>query len=472
MQQVERWTIFETTLNGPDSGNPFTEVELIAEFKQKNRTVPVDGFYDGNGTYKIRFMPDTKGTWTYTTKSNIDSLNNQTGTFTVTPATGNNHGPVRVHKTFHFQYEDGTPHYSFGTTCYVWNHQGDTLEEQTLDTLKNSPFNKIRMCVFPKHYSYNRNEPEYYPFEGTLENGWDYTRFNPAFWHHLEKRIADLRDLNIEADLILFHPYDRWGFKEMDAETDDRYLKYTVARLAAYRNIWWSFANEYDLMKAKTEQDWDRFFRIVQTHDPVQHLRGIHNCRQFYDHNKPWVTHSSIQRPDPGQSPTWRSQYNKPAVDDECCYEGNVHQGWGNITGQELTKRFWSGFANGGYVGHGETYLHPNDILWWSKGGVLHGTSPKRIQFLRDIMEAGPGPIDPVNIGIVAAGIPNQYYLAYLGPHQSAVKPLKLPEDTSFKIEIIDTWEMTITSVDGTFNGTFDLEVPSKPFMALRITKA
>ena len=37
-------------------------------------------------------------------------------------------------------------------------------------------------------------------------------------------------ELGIEADLILFHSYDRWGFSEMDAETDDRYLQYVVAR--------------------------------------------------------------------------------------------------------------------------------------------------------------------------------------------------------------------------------------------------
>ncbi len=77
------------------------------------------------------------------------------------------------------------------------------------------------------------------------------TRFNPAFFRHLEKRVGQLRELGIEADLILFHPYDKghWGFDRMDAAADDRYLRYVVARLAAYRNVWWSLANEYDFMK-------------------------------------------------------------------------------------------------------------------------------------------------------------------------------------------------------------------------------
>ena len=53
------------------------------------------------------------------------------------------------------------------------------MEEQTLETLANAPFNKLRMCIFPKDYVYNKNEPIYYPFEGTPLTDWDFTRFNP-----------------------------------------------------------------------------------------------------------------------------------------------------------------------------------------------------------------------------------------------------------------------------------------------------
>ena len=55
------------------------------------------------------------------------------------------------------------------------------MEEQTLQTLANAPFNKLRMCIFPKDYAYNKNEPVYYPFEGTPLKDWDFTRFNPEF---------------------------------------------------------------------------------------------------------------------------------------------------------------------------------------------------------------------------------------------------------------------------------------------------
>jgi hypothetical protein len=121
----------------------------------------------------------------------------------------------------------------------------------------------------------------------------------------------------------------------------------------------------------------------LQNEDGHQRLRGIHNCRGFYDHSKPWVTHSSIQRHDVHRVLEWREQYKRPVVIDECGYEGNIPQGWGNLKPEEMVRRFWIGTMGGGYVGHGETYQHPEDLLWWSKGGVLHGTSPQRIAWLK-----------------------------------------------------------------------------------------
>jgi hypothetical protein len=88
----------------------------------------------------------------------------------------------------------------------------------------------------------------------------------------------------------------------MPADADDCCLRYVVARLAAYRNVWWSMANEFDLMTlpqtggVKTVEDFDRFFQIVQRSDPYDHLRPNHNCVFFYDHNKPWVTHDRDHR--------------------------------------------------------------------------------------------------------------------------------------------------------------------------------
>jgi hypothetical protein len=464
---IERWGRFELTLAGPQDGNPFLDVEFAAEFAFAHRSSDVAGFYDGDGRYCVRFMPDAIGTWRYRTRSNRPELDGQEGEFTCIAPGPDNHGPVHVHATYHFAYADGTPYTQIGTTCYVWNHQGDALEEQTLATLKSAPFNKMRMCVFPKDYSFNKNEPPFYPFEGSREQGWDFTRFNPAYFRHLEQRVADLGALGIEADLILFHPYDRWGFATMDAATDDRYLRYVAARLAAYRNIWWSMANEYDLMQAKEMADWDRFFRIVQESDPYQRLRSVHNCRGFYDHNKPWVTHASIQHSDLERVREWRDTYRKPVVVDECCYEGNIEQHWGNISAQEMVHRFWMGAIGGGYVGHGETYLHPEDILWWSKGGELHGESPARIQFLRAILEDSPPQgLEPMDRAGASKG--TDYYLYYFGVRQPGRYFLKLDASRQYRLDLIDTWNMTITPLDGLYSGNAQVTLPTQPYLAVR----
>jgi hypothetical protein len=483
-QTVEQWDLLEITLPGPASGNPFVDVKLSAQFTCGQDTITVPGFYDGNGTFRIRFSPPRQGEWKYLTSSNSPELDAKTGNVISTAPTGANHGPVRVHNTFHFAYADGTPYFQVGTTCYAWTHQPDELEEQTLKTLASAPFNKLRMCIFPKSYTYNTNDPPNYPFVREADGKFDFTQFDPANWQHLERRIADLEMLGIQADLILFHPYDRWGFAEMDHAGDDRYLRYAIARLSAYRNVWWSLANEYDFMIPplrkgqhgnKTVEDFDRFFSILEKEDPYGRLRGIHHASKMYDHTKEWVTHASIQNSDLTKVMSWREKFQKPIVVDECRYEGNISNSWGKLTAQEMVHQFWVGTISGGYVGHGETLLDPHDILWWSKGGVLHGESPPRIAFLKKTMEAlpfsemTPAHPDP-NIfvlsktGSVKAGSVYLVYALKEGPIS-----LQLDGTKDYTVEALDTWNMTTETLKSAKPGEFTFLAPRADYL-LRIT--
>ncbi|MHC4147822.1 MAG: DUF5060 domain-containing protein [Planctomycetota bacterium] len=65
--ETELWDIFELTLKGPSDGNPFVDTTFGAEFRQGGEVFKPAGFYDGNGSYKVRFMPNRTGRWTYTT---------------------------------------------------------------------------------------------------------------------------------------------------------------------------------------------------------------------------------------------------------------------------------------------------------------------------------------------------------------------------------------------------------------------
>ena len=391
---------------------------------------------------------------------------------------------------FHFRHADGTRHRPLGTTAYAWTHQPDALQEQTLRTLADAPFTKIRMCVFPKSYLYNANEPDDFVFPGSLDDGFDLERFDVAHFHRLEERIAQLADLGIEADLILFHAYDRWGFADLGPAVDERYLRYVVRRLSAYANVWWSMANEYDLLWSKDEADWERLAAIVGEEDPFGHLNSIHNCRPFYDYSKPWITHVSVQRVDvyrtAENTDEWRERWGKPVVIDECAYEGDIDQGWGNITGEEMIRRFWEGAVRGGYVGHGETYLpieaggttvlsdaagDDPEVLWWAKGGELYGTSPARIGVPRHAARRDARRrlgSAPVRLGRAMGRRRRPAPGRLLRVQPAAVPQRDPPRGRSGHVEVIDTWNLTIEPLEGTHSGTVRVDLPGRQFMALR----
>lgn len=216
--QVEQWEVYEIELKGPSSGNPFTEVELSAIFEKGEEKFTVPGFYEGEGIYRIRFSPGSKGNWVYRTQSNIEELSQLQGGFICVPASGNNHGPVRIVNIFYLEYADGSPFYSVGTTAYQWTSVKQNIQAKTLETLAEAPFNKIRMCVFPKSYRYgNETDPWAYPFERVNDSN-DLTKLNFEFFQNFDLRVRQLLDLGIQADVILFHPYDAWGYSQMGDE--------------------------------------------------------------------------------------------------------------------------------------------------------------------------------------------------------------------------------------------------------------
>ncbi|MCR6635646.1 DUF5060 domain-containing protein [Devosia sp.] len=501
MTTTAQWDVFEASFSGPPGGNPFLDVTLEAFFQQKSRVVRVPGFYDGEGIFRVRFMPDNEGEWTFSTKSNAAELDGKTGGFTATAPRSGVHGPVRVTNKFHFAYADGTPFLSFGTTCYAWTHQPLSEQAKTLETLKQTRFNKLRMGVFPKDYPYNVNEALHDVYQKGADGKYDFDRPNPESFRHFENQVKALGEMGIEADIIIFHPYDRWGYCDMSEAQDYAYVQYLAARLSAYRNVWWSLANEYDfLLNTKPMHQWERYFHILEENDPYGHLRSIHNGdpEANYDHRKPWVTHVCIQNWDVKRTGEWRLAYGKPVVNDEPEYEGNIIQVWGNISAQELVHRFWITAMRGGYTGHGETFSNPDDLIWWAKGGELHGEAWKRIGFLRDLMEEdakhGFEPIDPQTRypwNRVSGARDGDTTIIYFGEHQPVIWASGLPkDDRKYQVDLIDTWNMTVEPAKivpapqnhPTRHGAvvmqrkpdaaFAVELPGRPHLAIRIRPA
>lgn len=488
---VERWGVFELVAMGPNADTAYVDVTFGAIFKNGAESITVPGFYDGDGKYKVRFSPPSLGRWTFETKSNREELAATTGSLVATPPLPGNHGPVQVADTFYLKYADGTPYYGVGTTAYQWTSVDQSIQRKTVESLAKAPFNKIRMCVFPKWYQHgNRTEPWAYAFQRNGEES-DFTRPNLEFFRNFEHRVRQLMAMGIEADVIVFHPYDNWGYSNMGSENDDRYVRYLIARLSAYRNVWWSMANEYDLMidkKMKTLEDFDRFFQIFQNEDPHHRLRGIHNWysseEHYYDHSRPWVTHVSTQTHQFYNQPKWRDRYQKPILMDEMRYEGDVASGWGKLTADEMTSYFWMAALAGGYPTHGDTYDNragDGETRWWGKGGTLPGRSVERIAFFRKIIEEAPlhemtptvestGKPETLADNIHVLAKPGKYYLAYVA-NPGKVIQLELPEGVRYRVELINVQNMTINPLPDAVPGKFSFQTTAS-YTALRIVAA
>jgi hypothetical protein len=215
----------------------------------------------------------------------------------------------------------------------------------------------------------------------------------------------------------------------------------------------------------------------------------------MYDPSKQWVTHMSVQNgnavADFGRAHLYRDVIAKPVVYDEICYEGDIDRRWGQLSGEEMTLRFWQGTIDGTYVGHGETLHDPQQRAWTSKGVHWIGTSPPRIAFLKKIIDDAPKEgIEPIDryyhTGI--GGKPGEWYLIYFGMQKPTQWTFELPRDGlregwNFEVDVLDTWDMTVTHVDKKFttvkHGMYlfhaqneeKIELPGKAYIALRVRR-
>ena len=529
--------MIELQFKGPVPVGSQVEVNVMAELFWGGNTIKLKGFYAGNQIYKVRFLPEEPGEYTY----KVTGIVAGEGMVTVEPADGRHHGIVRADGT-HLRHSDGTYISTFGTTVYALAHQTEKITEETFESLADGAFNKVRMCLFPKHYEYNKNDPAYFAFHRNedaeelsfsdnlrgkrREKPFDTHRPDFEFWDDFEAKLNRLFDMGIQVDLILFHPYDRLGHSHMRQEDNLRYLDYAIRRLAAYPNIWWSLANEFDLLYDWKMEQWYEIEKYIARNDPYQHLLSCHNCFLEYDYGRTDVTHVSIQTRILSRVAEFQKEFGKPVCYDECCYEGNLKETWGSISAKEMVNRFWKVTTTGGYCTHGEVILEndivtqeqqDNAVLWWAKGGKLKGESPNRIKFLRNIIESLPAPLDPYIYGLnkvmilskeeidnmlniipeemrgffsvlrkmnekermyhflpeysYVGHINEEVYLYYLATDCSTRFRPEVAKGKTYKAEVIDAWNMTREVVLEDYKNGDALRLPGREYIAVLLTE-
>ncbi len=250
---------FEVTLNAPGlSGNPFREFATV-EFTRGDRSFTVEGFFDGEQTWRARFMPDFPGRWTYAWRFRGSSGE---GAFqaSVEPKPGR-HGhvhrdPMRPRYLIH---DDGTSHYWFGGKWINAPNYGNPskfgetnsrhlTDRQLLDYLNDCRENRHNGLLL---------KVALFPVEGDGYS-WDLSWIRRADW-----LVREMAERGIYCQINLFDTWSRDRGRWFEHATSGRkqilnawsdhdearlrnYVRYLVARFSGYYNVYWELGNEME----------------------------------------------------------------------------------------------------------------------------------------------------------------------------------------------------------------------------------
>lgn len=287
--EVARWSMHEFVAKGRlQVANPFRDAALVGEFvSPSGKTNVIDGFHDGDETWKLRFAPQEEGEWSYLLRGEgVEIL--QQGKMRCTAARGS--GPIRIHpeNPYAFAHADGTPFFPMGDTCYgLFDDSPITpeLRAEYLKTRRSQRFNFIRMTIGHSEARAATNSA-YWAWGGTAQKP-DLDRFNPTFFHAFDSLIQQLRTNDMNVELLLLNFYRR-PFTQTNLWTPARerlWLRYVIARYGAFDNVFlWTIANEYEThpdgryrLDFPDDVEWAKATaRFIKTNDLHRHLVTVH----------------------------------------------------------------------------------------------------------------------------------------------------------------------------------------------------
>lgn len=336
---VPQWSVHELTLaatRGYD--NPYKEADVSATFTGPGGVKQtVRGFWDGGNAFKIRFTPTKRGTWSYVTASDDPGLNAKSGSFACTAPAKNARGFLRRDRAnpYHFVFDDGARYFMFGTTYYgVMPNAlaGDKWKEAVVNS-RAYGMNKVRMSAYP-----NRRSELDSTTRASSEIADDgYERPVIKHWQKLDDVVRFMAERDVLADLILF---SRGGTNTGSEEQHQRYLRYVVARYAAYPNVMWCLINEWNYAN-KPIAYWNMLGELTRKEDPYHNEDGLIRATsihqqtrhdfQFFDRD--WMSHAIVQLGVRNQGATFRDGNEWDA--NNSVAEGRTLQNgdeWGNLS--------------------------------------------------------------------------------------------------------------------------------------------
>ena len=379
LPNVPKWQPHDFAFqSSSDYENPFMVPFSATVTQPDGGKYTIPGFYDGEGTWKVRVAPDAEGNWSLTTHSDDPALDGKTASFVcVTNDNGSVHGGLQIdpEHPYHFIFEDGTRYFLNGYECdWLWalDMEGPEVPrlDPFLDKLVKYGFNHIILNAYAHDCGWRKGKtgdddygpPPMYAWHGSNEEP-DHSRLNLAYWQHYDRMMDSLYRRGIIAHIMIkvYNKMVKWPAR--GSAEDDLYFRWLIARYAAYPNVVWDFSKE-----SHNEKDLDyklNRFRLIRETDPYHRLITDHDDDHAYDsgaydsildfrsdqHHRNW--HEKILQQ--------RKQHAWPVVNVEFGYEhgpkGIDDKTYGVAQSpEEFCRRAWEICLAGGYIAYYYTY--------------------------------------------------------------------------------------------------------------------
>lgn len=248
LDRVSQWGRWEVALIATEiaSEDPSLTINLKAP---SGAVHAVDGFWDGGTHWKVRFMPDEAGTWTYRTASEppLTGLDGQEGSFEVIAAAEPltpflRHGAVHVSADRrHFAHADSTPFFWLADTAWsgALKSADNAWDEYLADRVQKG-FSAIQFVTTQWRAAYANAEGE------VAYTGFEEIAINPRFFDRIDKRINAINDAGLLAAPVLL-----WTLGKAERNPGRlpesqaiKLAKYMVARYQANHVVWFLAGDE------------------------------------------------------------------------------------------------------------------------------------------------------------------------------------------------------------------------------------
>ncbi len=419
---VPVWDRFEVVLESSTAyENPLYEVpEFYALFTSPGgRTHKINGFWDGGTVWRIRFMPEEKGAWEYTTFCS-DTLNgglhHQSGTFRCTendsPLELYRHGSIRtVPGSYYLSHADGTPFFWQGCTAWNGGLKSRAVEwEHYLQQRAGHGYNVIQL-VGTQWRGCDTNGRGEVAFTGSGR-----ISLNPSFFQYFDMKMDRINAHGHVAALVLLWALPVGEGMEL---SPGYYLpgkeaillaRYMVARYGAHHVAWvlGGDGKYYGELECRWRHIGREVFRDNPQGPATLHPHGrswvgeIYRDEPWYDIDGYQSTHNTSVRNVRFINHTigegWKKLSPRPVINMEPCYE-EIRQ---RITDDDVRQAsYWSIFAappagitygaNGiwPWIREGEkplNHYHPEKVSTWDESIEFPGS--RQIGYLGEMIRS------------------------------------------------------------------------------------